>query len=107
MNTLMIGIRKSAEKVPDGNSPNTMKIPLDALKLDGVEPEMGDPLDMQISGEVTRLDGRDAIVTVKSVNGVHIEDPAEDKADNGTDEDREEKAMRDLATKADQHQLPS
>ena len=79
-------------------------VPMEALAMPGEDqkmnnPEIGDPVQMQAEGTVTRIDGSMAFVRVKTVNGKPVDSAAAKTANmpQDTDGDNEFSQLRSMA----------
>jgi hypothetical protein len=59
---------------PEASEGMEVPVPLDALAMPGEDekmnsPSIGDPVQLQAEGKVTRIEGEMAFVSIKSVNG--------------------------------------
>ena len=80
-------------------------VPIDALAMPGVDdklnnPEVGDPVQMQAEGTVTRIEGGMAFVSVKSVNGKPVDAEGAKTTDTTPVEDDGSGELAQLRTEA-------
>jgi hypothetical protein len=79
----IIGI--SAKPKDDGTY--TCKVPMDSLEQDGTPPEVGDDVSYSVDGTVQSIDGDDATVEIKAINGEPVsETPEEESAEGEPDQ---------------------
>jgi hypothetical protein len=76
---------------PEKPLPPTLSLPLDALSVDGAEPEVGDEVEHSIKGKVTKISGDTATIRVTALDGSPVEgSPEEEKAESPEEEAGEE-----------------
>lgn len=76
-----------------------VKVPLAALAIDDAQPQPGDPVDLNATGKLSRIDGDFAVVEIDTLNGSPVP-----PADAGAGEPAGEPAgdeLRGLAEEAD------
>ena len=82
---------------------NNLCVPAGALQVEGTNPEIGDIVDVSISGKVTKIDGDNIYITPETANGEEIKpvksEPSKPKRKTAADEENE---MRQLAKESDE-----
>jgi hypothetical protein len=68
----------------------TMTLPLDAISMDGAEPEVGDEVSHSITGKVTRISGDMATIRVTALDGQPVEGSPEEEAGESPEEETSE-----------------
>lgn len=72
-----------------------VKVPLAALAIDDAQPQPGDPVDLNATGKLSRIDGDFAVVEIDTLNGSPVP-----PADAGAGEPAGDE-LRGLAEEAD------
>lgn len=72
-----------------------VKVPLAALAIDDAKPQPGDPVDLNATGKLSRIDGDLAVVEIDTLNGAPV--PPDGPAAGEPDGDE----LRSLAETAD------
>jgi hypothetical protein len=72
---------------PEKPQAATMTLPLDAISMDGAEPEVGDEVSHSITGKVTRISGDMATIRVTELDGAPVEGSPEEEAGESPEEE--------------------
>jgi hypothetical protein len=102
---VMIGIGKAKGPPPDsgmsamrqmnsdmnpgdsGGGSATATVPVSALNVDGTAPQEGDTVNFSVEGTVKSISGKDAVVSINTIDGEDVEDYADQGADEGAEGD--------------------
>jgi len=79
---------------PSSNALRKIKVPLELLAVDGINPEQGDDVTFTVSGKLAAISGKDGEVEVVSVNDTDLAAPEPELS--------EDEAALDAARRADE-----
>ena len=68
----------------------TLTLPVDALEVDGAEPEVGDEVEHSFKGKVTKISGDSATIKVTAIDGAPVEGSPEEEAGESPEEESAE-----------------
>lgn len=69
-------------------------VPTEALAMEGIEPSPGEPVSVQVEGELVRSENGLSYISPKSANGLPIPEQKGDAARPKTPEEEEAELMR-------------
>ena len=94
-----------AQDAPKTSEGMEVPVPLEALAMPGEDeklenPAVGDPVQLQAEGKVTRIEGETAFVSIKSVNGKPVTAEGAKTTNTPTEDENGDNEFAQLQTEA-------